>query len=70
MSVTRDQCSETKIVVDVIIAIEIAKMRTLRLFDKDRVGGVGTVVAGNAQRESLQIALMRFGEFGRAPLKG
>src|SRR5208283_2984336 len=70
MAVTRDDGAERKIVVYVIIPIEIAEMRTLRLLHKDRVGIVGTVVAGNTKRDSLQITLMRCGRFRRALLVG
>ena len=64
----RNDGAERKIVVDVIVPIEIAEMRTLRLLHKDRVRIIGTIVAGNTQRDSLQITLMRYGRFRRALL--
>ena len=42
-----DVCAKTEIMVDVVIAVEIAEMRALALLHKDRIRIIGTVVAGN-----------------------
>ena len=54
-----DVCAETEIVVDVIVAIEVAKMRALALLHKDRIRIVGSIVAGDTERDALQIAFVR-----------
>jgi len=50
MAVPGHERAETEVVVNVIVAVEIAEMRTLAFFDKDRIGIIGAIVARDAQR--------------------
>ena len=63
------QRAETQIVVEVFVAIEIAEMRALAFRHKNRIRIVGAIVAGHAQRNALQILLMRFGGLRRTALE-
>ena len=64
------QRAKTEVVVEVVVAIEIAEMRTLAFLHKDWVRIVSAVVAGDAERNPFQILLVRLRRFGRAALKG
>ncbi len=70
MAMPGHQCAEAEVVVDVVIAIEIAKVRPLAFFDEDRIRIVRPVVTGNAQRNAFQVALVGFGGLRRAALEG
>ena len=70
MAVSGHERAEAKVVIDVVVAIEIAKMRAAAFFYEDRIGIVGAVVAGDAERDALQVFLVGFGGFGRATLEG
>ena len=65
----RHQCAECQVVVDVFVAVEIAKLAPAGLFHKDGPGIISAIVAGYAERNALEILLMGFGGFGRAPLE-
>ena len=66
---SRHQRSEAQVVIDVVVAIEIAEVVSLRLFHKDRIRIVRAIIAGNSQRNALQIFLMRLRRLGRAAHK-
>src|ERR1700733_1126087 len=70
MTMSCHECTEAEIVVDVIVAIEIAKMRTAAFLHEDRMRIVGAIVAGYTQRDALQVFLVRFGGLGGAMLEG
>ena len=55
--------------VDVVVAVDIAEMGAASLFYKDRIGVVSAIVAGDAQRETLEVLFMGFGGFRRAALE-
>src|SRR4029077_7864889 len=61
--------AEAQVVIDVIVAIEIAEMRALAFLHEDRIGIVGAIVARDAQGKSLQVSLVGFGGFRRAALE-
>src|SRR5947207_8505169 len=69
MAMTRHERAEAQIVVDVIVAIEIAEVRALTFLDENGIGIVSAIVAGNAQGKTLQVAFMGFGGFRRAALE-
>src|ERR1700686_2521459 len=69
MAMSRHKRAETEVVVDVIVAIEIAEMRAAAFLHENGVRIVGAIVAGYAQRNALQVFLMRFGGLGRATLE-
>ena len=48
MAVTRHQSAEAQVVIDVVVAVEIAEVRALPFFHEDRIGIVSAVVAGDA----------------------
>ena len=60
---------KAEIVIDVLVAIEIAELRALAFFYEDRIGIVGAIIAGDAERKPLQVVLWRFGGFRRAFFK-
>ena len=70
MAMPGHERAEAQVVIDVVVAVEIAKLAALAFFHKDRIGIVGAVVAGHAQRNALQIFFVRFGGFRRATLEG
>ena len=53
-----DVRAKTEVMVDVVIAVEIAEMRALALLHKDRIRIIGTVVARNPQRDALEVAFV------------
>ena len=69
MAVSGHQRAERQVVIDVFVAIEIAELAAAGLFHKDRPGIVGAIVAGDAERNALEIFLVRFGGLRRAPLE-
>ncbi len=69
MAMPGHERAEAQVVIDVSVAIEIAKMRALAFLHEDRIGIVGAIVAGDTQGKSLQVALMGLGGFRRAALE-
>src|SRR5436309_2529959 len=69
MAMASHECTEAKVVVDIVIAIEIAEVRALTFLDENGVGIISAIVAGNAQRQPFQVALVSFGGFRRAALE-
>ena len=70
MAMSGHQRAEAQVVIDVFVAVEVAKFAALAFFHKDRIGIVSAVVAGDAQRNALEVLLVRFGGLRRAPLEG
>ena len=62
--------AETEVVVDVFVAVKVAKLAALPLFHKDWIGIVGPVVAGHTQRNAFEVLLVSGGGFRRATLEG
>ena len=58
---SRHERAEAEIVIQIFVAIEIAEMAALRILDKDRIRIISPVIAGNTQRQTLQVFLMRLG---------
>ena len=69
MAVPGHERAEGEVVVDVFVAIEVAELAAAGIFYKDGPGLVVAIVAGNAERDALEIFLVRFGGFGRAALE-
>src|SRR5579872_4169004 len=59
MAVSGHQRTESQVVIDVFVAIEIAKLAAARLFHKDRPRIVRTIVAGYAKGNAFEIFLVR-----------
>ncbi len=70
MAVSRHERAEAEVVINVVVAVEIAEVRSLALFDEDGIGIVGAIVAGHTQRDAFQVALVGLGGLGRAALEG
>ena len=70
MAMSGHERAETKVVIDVFVAIEIAELAALSLFHKNRVRIVGAIVAGHAQRNAFEVLLVSGGGFRRAALEG
>ena len=62
------QRAEGKVVVDVFVAIEVAELAAAGFFHEDGPGIVVAIVAGHAERNALEILLVRFGGLGGAAL--
>ena len=69
MAMSGHERAEGQVVVDVFVAVEVAKLAAAGLFHEDRPGIVGAIVAGYAERNAFEILLVGFGGFGRAPLE-
>ena len=69
MAVSGHERAEGQIVVDVLVAVEVAELAAAGLFHEDRPGIVSAIIAGDAERNAFEIFLMGFGGFGRAPLE-
>ena len=63
-------CAEAKVVIDVLVAVKIAKLAAARVFYKDRVRIISSIVAGHAKRNALQVFLVGLSRLGRAADKG
>ena len=48
MTMPGHECSEAQVVIDIVIAVEIPKVRALPFFHEDGIRIVSAVVAGNA----------------------
>jgi len=68
MTVASHQRTETQVVVNVFVAIEIVNTAALSILDKNRIRLVMAIVAGNAERNSLKRPFVRRGRFRRALL--
>ena len=69
MAVSRHQSTEGKVVIDVFVAVKIAKFAAAGLFYENRPGIISAIVAGHTQRNAFEIFLVGFGGFGRAALE-
>jgi len=70
MAVTCHECAETKVVIEIIVAIDITEMRAAAFFHENRVRIVGALVAGHAEWNAFQVFFMGLGRLGRATLEG
>src|SRR5581483_2759191 len=70
MAVTRHQRTERQVVVDVLVAVEIAELAAAGLFDEDRPRIISAVVAGYAKRNAFQVFLVRLRGLWGPALKG
>jgi hypothetical protein len=57
-----------EVVIDVIIAIEVADVAAVALGDEERIGFVEPVIAGDTQRDAFDGLLVGFVRTGRALL--
>src|SRR5206468_2491200 len=55
MTMPRHQRAKAEIVVEIVVAIQIAKVRASAFLHKNWIGIIGAVITGNAQRNALQI---------------
>ena len=55
--------------IDVLVAIEVAKLASAGLFYKDWPGIISAIIAGYSQWNALEILLVGFGGFWRSPLE-
>ncbi len=69
MAMSGHQRAESQVVIDIFIAIEIAKFAAAGFFHKDRPRVIGAIVARYAERNTLEIFLVGFGGLGRSPLE-
>ena len=70
MAVAGHQRAETQVVINIFVAVEVVDFAALSVFHEERIRLVMAVVAGNAQRNPLEGALVRRGGFRRALLVG
>ena len=61
--------TETKIVIDVFVAVEVTKPTASSFFHKNRIGIVGAIVARHSQRNTLEVLLVSFSRFRGATLE-
>ena len=61
--------SKTKVVIDVLIAVKVAKLTAGRVLHEDWVRIVSAIVTGYSQRYALQVFLVRLRRLGRAAHK-
>ncbi len=66
MAMPGHQCAEAQVVIDVFVSIDVVNLASLPVLHKQRIGLVVAVVAGNAERDALQCALVRVRGFRRA----
>jgi len=67
MAMSGHDRAKAKVVIDVLVAIKIAKLAAARIFHKYRIRIVSAVIAGDAQRNALQVFLVRLCRLRRAP---
>src|SRR5438477_263948 len=66
VAVPGHQRTETKIVVNVFIAIDVVNTAALSILHEERIGFIVAIVAGNAKRNALEGALVGSSGFRRA----
>src|SRR5581483_9318267 len=66
MAMSGHESAKAEVVIDVVVAIQIAEVRALSLFHENRMRLVSTIVAGNAERNAFQVLLVCFGGLGCA----
>jgi hypothetical protein len=69
MAMPRHQRAESQVVIDVFVAVKIAKFAAAGLFHENRPRIISAIVAGHSQRNAFEIFLVGFGGFRRAPLE-
>src|SRR3954465_13384932 len=69
VAVSGHERAETEVVIDVVVAVEIAEMRALPFLYKDRIWVVVAVGAGNSQRNAFQVAFVSLGGLRRTSLE-
>ncbi len=62
------QGAEAQVVVDIFIAVEVANLAALPFLYENRIRIIGSIVAGHAERNTLQRPQVCFRGFGRALL--
>ena len=70
MAMPRHQRAEAEVVIEIVVAVEVAEMRALAFFDENRIRVISAVIAGHAERNAFQVFLVRLGRLGRAPDEG
>src|SRR5260370_21268274 len=68
MAMAGHQRAETKVVVDVFVAVNVMNATALSILHKERIGLVMAVVARNSERDAIQRPLVRCRRFRGALL--